>query len=243
MLRFFPLLLIFEAICVFHAYRNKADQKWFWLILFFPLIGGIIYLFDFYYNRENIDAVSEGVKEMINPNHKTDQLKKNANFSGSILNRTKLADRHMEQQNFQEAIDLYESCLEGFNSSDYSINLKLLHCYFSIADYSNAVKKGEILDADNKLTNSNAKIAYAWAFYELGRFEDSELTFKSMDHTYTNYEHRYEYAKFLQKQGRTEDSLKKLTQLRNEFDDMTSSELRQFRQIRSEINNLYHAYK
>ena len=44
MLGLYTPVFLLQAFCVYHAYRNNVEQRWYWLILFFPLFGCIIYL-------------------------------------------------------------------------------------------------------------------------------------------------------------------------------------------------------
>ncbi len=73
---FFPIIIMLQVVCLLHAYRNGSDQKWYWLILFYPIIGSIIYLYEHFYSRKNMADLSEGVKGVINSNYEIQKLEK-----------------------------------------------------------------------------------------------------------------------------------------------------------------------
>ena len=43
MFRFYTPILILQVFCLYHAYKNKSENWWYFLILMFPLIGSLIY--------------------------------------------------------------------------------------------------------------------------------------------------------------------------------------------------------
>jgi hypothetical protein len=85
---YYPLIIGLQAFCIYHAYKNNSEQKWFWLIIFFPLIGCIIYLYHHFYSKENVRTISEGIKETVDKNYQTRKLEDKLNFSDSVQNKT-----------------------------------------------------------------------------------------------------------------------------------------------------------
>src|SRR5688500_8079699 len=142
-----PIFLL-QAFCVYHAYRNNAEQRWYWLIVFFPLIGCLIYLLHNFNNRTTIDTLTENVKEAVISNYKLEQLEKALRFSDNLKNKTNLADAYVENGRYQDAISLYSACLQGFMSDDPFVQMKLLNAHFMNGDYDSAVKYGDKLGSD-----------------------------------------------------------------------------------------------
>ena len=90
-----PIFLL-QMFCVYHAYRNNAEQRWYWLILLFPLIGCIVYLVHTFNNRDTISAITENVKGVVISNYRIDQLEKALRFSDNVTNKVNLADAYAE---------------------------------------------------------------------------------------------------------------------------------------------------
>lgn len=242
MLRLTPLLLL-QGFCIYHAYTNKADWKWYALIIFLPLIGSIIYLYVNFVNRQNVNTVSKGVKSVINSNYELEQLEKQMAFSDTIQNKTLVADKYVELERYTEAIDLYESCLEGFNHSDPKILKKLIKALYHAENYEQAVFYGNKIQDDKYFLKSEEAICYAWSLFYQDKQKEAEVLFEKMDVAFANYVHRMEYAKFLHEVGQQDEALAKLEEVMAEFEHMESHERRNLRPTTRAIEQLYREFK
>ena len=237
---FYTPILLFQAYCVYHAYRNNAEQRWYWLILFFPLIGCIIYLvYNINANNDTVKDLKENIKEVVVSNYRLEQLEKAFQFSDNIANKINLADAYVDVARYKEAITLYESCLQGFMLDDPGLRMKLLGAHYLNGDYDLVVKYGYDLESEKSFKNAEERVAFAWALFHTGKVEESERIFSGMDATFTNYFHRVEYSKFLLKTEKKDSAKEKLTELVAEFDEMQSSEKRLKRNVLREIRELY----
>lgn len=232
-------VLILQAFCVYHAYRNNAEQRWYWLILFVPLIGGILYLVHTFNNRATLESLTENVKEVVISNYRIEQLEKALHFSDNLKNKVNLADAYAEAGRSGEAIHLYSECLQGFMADDPGIRMKLLRTCFLNGEYERAVELGKGLAGEKDFRNSEERIAHAWAFCMAGDLAAAEKTFADMDRTFTNYFHRLEYCKFLLKTDKLDVAQEKLKDLLAEFDQMQSVERRTKRHVLRELKDLY----
>lgn len=239
MYRFYYIIVMIQAFCLYHAYTNKAEQKWFWVIIFFPFFGCIFYLYYHFYNRKNLNQLSEGVKGVINTNYQVDKLEKGVQFADTIENKSALADKYTEKQRYEEALELYESCLEGFNSDNPEIIRKLVKVSHLTGDFERAINYAEQIKDDKEFYKSEEKVFYGWSLFESGQEEAAETKFKEMDSTFSNYFQRLEYARLLYKMGRKDDAQSKLEQLLSEFDQMETYERRLHREVQRGVRNLY----
>lgn len=235
MFRLFPIILILEVFCLYHAYKNRADQKWFWFIIIFPLLGCLFYLYHHFYSKDNINTLTEGVKGVMNKNYEVEKLEKEVQFSDTIQNKTRLADKYAADGRTVEAIKLYESCLVGFNSNDTGIKMSLLECYASIRNYEKACEIGDTFTSEKTFKESWSRIGYAWSLYHTGRLEDAEENFRATNSRYSNYPHRLEFAKFLASIEKKEEAIKLLDEMIEEFNNISSAERRQISAERKAI--------
>ncbi len=210
-----------------------------WLILFFPLIGCLIYLYDAFYSRRSVAGIAEAVKETVVSNYKIEKLEKEWRFSDNVATKTRLADAYAEAGRYKDAIKLYSACLEGFMADDPVLQMKLLNAYYADEDFRSAIKVGEKLESAADFKNSPERIAYAWAFHKAGQPELAEKTFKAMDKPFTNYWHRWEYCKFLSETGRLDDLKEKVRTLVTEFNEMGSNERKLNKAIISDATTLH----
>ena len=103
MFRFITPLLILQVFCIYHVYKNKREYWWVWLIIFFPLIGCIIYVYKNFYSKKNIENLAEEVKSTTNSNYTIAKLEKELEFSDTIENKVKVADEYVGRGNFERS--------------------------------------------------------------------------------------------------------------------------------------------
>lgn len=238
MFRFLPVVVIIQVFCLYHAYKNKANQLWFWLIIFFPLLGSILYLYDHFFNKKNVAAISEGLKGMVNSNYEVEQLEKELKLTDSYTNKMKLANKYLEVERTGDAIHLFESCLKESQQSKEYIYLPLMEAYYDKKEYLKVTQLGSELENNKEFNKSRAKIFLAWSWYRLGKIEEAHRAFQDTDLRFSNYWHRLQFIAFLQKTEQFEDASAILEELQSEFTVMTPPERKQNRQAFKEVQAL-----
>ncbi|HEY3406134.1 MAG TPA: hypothetical protein VGK59_22260 [Ohtaekwangia sp.] len=241
MLGLYTPLLILQAICLYHAYRNNAEQRWYWFIIFFPGIGCALYAYHHFYSRENVQTITQSVKEVVNSNYRIEQLEKALRFSDSVTNKINLADAYMHYGRYADAAALYKDSMQGFMADDPVLQMKLLHAYFLQKDYDAAIACGINLESEKTFKNDEARIAYAWALHHSGRTTDAEKVFDDMNKSFTNYRHRLAYCNFLKSTGRSGELRNLLSELLEEFDHMKGTERRMYRPLIQEVKDMARA--
>jgi hypothetical protein len=239
MLGFYTPVFLLQAFCVYHAYRNNVEQRWYWLILFFPLVGCLIYLFHNFNNVSTLKNLEENVKSVVINNYRIEQLEKALRFSDSLKNKINLADEYVKVTRYGDAIGLYESCMQGFMADDPSLKMKLLQAHFMNGNYQSAVDQGNSLTLEKTFKNAEQRVVFAWALHQTGQSALAESTFADMDKSFSNYYHRLEYCKFLVLTEKIELAKAKLTDLMQEFDHVKGPERRLNRNTFREIKDLY----
>ncbi|HEX6890602.1 MAG TPA: hypothetical protein VF141_07915 [Chryseolinea sp.] len=245
MIGYYTPVLILQAFCLYHAYRNNSMQTWFWLILFLPGIGCAIYLYHHFFNRDNIETLAEEVKNVVITNYRLEQLERAHRLSDNITTKTNLAAGYVTYGRFDEAITLYKECLTGFMADDPILQMKLLNTYFLKKDYDAAVTLGRTLEMEKEFRKSDERVSFAWALHYTGSSVDAEKEFQDMDRSSANHWKRMEYAKFLLLTGRRDAAREKLDTLLEEFELMkgverkvNSSTIREVKDLVAKINSL-----
>ncbi|MEM6965826.1 MAG: hypothetical protein AAF573_13750 [Bacteroidota bacterium] len=239
MLRFYTPIALLQLFCLYQAYTRNEEQKWFWIIIFFPLIGSLFYLYHTFYSRENIENIAEGVKSNFIDNYKTSKLERELNFSDTFTNKVKLADEYYRSGDYEVAMQLYDSCLEGIYEDDKDLLMKLLRVHYQLKNYDEIIKHGEKIIDDKSFKSSEEVIFLAWAYREKGMTEKAEKLFQSADFRFSNYNQRIEYAKFLEQIGKVQAAKEKLEELLQEIEAMERQERRQKKQALRYIKNYY----
>ena len=239
MIRFYSPIFILQLFCLYHCYSNRAEQKWYWLVIFFPFFGSLIYLYHAFYSRRNLDQLTEGVQQVFNSNYKIDRLERELAFSDTVRNKTLLGDEHVAAGNYERAIELYKSSLNGIYQNDPAVLRKLVRVCYLHEDYAASIEYGEHLEGKSTFRNATERIALAWSYYYTGRHDEAERIFRDMDARFTNYEHRLGYARFLDLLRRDEQSRNLLEELLDELESMNRQERRFKRGIHREIRQYY----
>ena len=190
-----------------------------------------------------MDNVSEGLKHVFKSNYKIDKLEKELKYSDTIKNRILLADEHLLIGNYDRALSLYSSCLEGLYKDDAGLLKKLVQTSYSLKDYPSAIQFGNQLSDHPEFVKSEERIAYAWALYFEGKLDEATQNFIGMDTRFSNYLHRLEYAKFLNITDQPEAAKQKLDQMIGEIDAMDNHEKRLKKSIKNKIRNYYQEIK
>lgn len=239
MFRFYTPILLLQLFCVYHAYTRHEQQKWFWIIMFFPFFGSLFYLYHTFYSRRNIENLAEEVKGTLINDYRTTKLEKELNFSETFANKMKLADEYYQKGAYEKARQLYESCLEGMYKGDTGLLMKLINLNHHLNQHDEIIKYGEQIIDEKTFNQSNEKIILAWAYAKKGLLEKAEKLFKEADIRFSNYEQRLEFAKFLEQEGEMDRAKKKLEELMNEIEAMDPYERRQKKTILRIIQNCY----
>lgn len=221
---YYYLIIGLQAFCLYHAYRNHTQQKWYWVIIFVPVIGSLIYLYENFYNRRNIDSLAEGVKGLVFSNYEVEKLEKEVKYTPTLANKVSLGDAYLERGRYDDALTQYSACEKGFNGDNPTLLHKLLKTYFLKKDYVKVVEYGQRLEPVKKVGDADDKVAYAWALHYIGETEKAETKFKELDTRFGNYLARLEYARFMAATARPAAAKTLLGNLMDECESMDRHE-------------------
>ncbi len=234
---FYPLLAL-QGFCIYHAYKTRQEQKWYWMIIFFPYVGCLIYLYEAFYSRRTVSNIAEGLKQVVNSNYRIEQLESAVKFSNSAKNKMDLADAYVAIGRNAEAVSLYSDCLSGHLADDGPLKTKLLHAFYQNRQFEDCARLGSQLVNDKEFRNSEERINLAMAYHHLGNNDMAIREFEAMDRTFTNFEHRYAYSQYLLLIGRKDEAREKVTELLSEIEMMKSLERRTHREAIGKIKDL-----
>ncbi|MBK7806438.1 MAG: hypothetical protein IPJ51_09080 [Saprospiraceae bacterium] len=174
---YYTPVLILQGFCLYHSYKNNTHQKYYWLIIFVPLVGSLVYLYLNFFKKSLIDDLSDGFKGIVNSNYQVEKLEKETKFTDTMSNKKYLAIQYLNKGRTNEAIDLLNSCLVGIHADDQEINRLLLQAYYSQKEYGKCIAAGEKIKNDYTFANAEEKALLAWAYYYSG---DSEKLNQSL---------------------------------------------------------------
>jgi hypothetical protein len=227
-----------QGFCLYHAYTNRSDQKWYYLIIFIPYIGCFIYLYDAFYSRRSVTQVTEVLKHVVNSNYRIEQLEKEANFNNSATNNIRLADAYLEIGRYAEAAELYEACRVGFLAEDESLTRKLVHAYYLAGNFEKCIELGKEFATAKSFKHAPERIGLAWSLHHLGKTDEARLHFEDMNKTFTNYPQRLSYCEFFVATNDLPSAKSLAGELASEFEMMKGPERRLYRDVIRQVANL-----
>lgn len=235
------LSFILQGICAIHCIRKGNQNKWIWLIVFLPLIGCIAYIFTEMFTRNDMAQVQSGMSTVFNPTGKIKKLRENLRFRDTFDNRVALADAYLEAGQIDSAIELYEGSLTGTFADHEHGNMQLIKAYYEKKRYEDLLGIAKKVYHLPQFKRSRAQTIYAAALGFTGRNEEAEKEFKSMNGKFSNYESRYEYAKYMMRNGRTEEAKNLLREMQHEVSHLDSAQKRYNKfwlgKIKEEVKN------
>jgi hypothetical protein len=112
-------IVIFQIVCIVHAVRSN-NTSWIWIILFFPLVGCIVYL------ATEVRGVGRGgrklagqIVDVVQPSRKLDALRAQLEHAPTVENRMALAEECARHKLYDEALALYDT--SGVHQDDPEI--------------------------------------------------------------------------------------------------------------------------
>lgn len=242
---YYYLILAIQGFALFHAYRSGQIQKWYFLIIFLPVIGALIYLYDAFYSKKNVEDIGLGVKKIFNPNFNVEQLERELKLADTNQNKINLANAYLENEKYIESLELLDQAMTGNYAEDPYLKMKKLKANYLLGNYEEAVNLGSSLTSFKEFEQSEEKIAFADSYFKIGQENNAASIYESMNHLHCNYKHRLEYLKFLLQSGDTLKSKTLGNTLLHEAELMSGFEkknnaaiIRELKEVAKKINTI-----
>jgi hypothetical protein len=203
----FILTAIIQFSFAFHALKTGRDQKWIWIIILAPVVGCLAYYFMevFPHSREErqLRKRIHDIAKTLNPDGELKRRTEDVTDTASVENRAKLADECLEKGMFDEAIRLYEGCLEGPHKDDPRILFACARAYFYNGNHRQAEEILQRLEkAHPRFRRDEAQLLEARVLEAIGETPRSVEIFERLRTTYVGFEAKYRYALLLKRLGR-----------------------------------------
>ncbi|REE24266.1 hypothetical protein DFQ09_10431 [Winogradskyella pacifica] len=213
---FYYLIVALQAFCIYHAYKNSKPYYWYFVVLFIPVIGSLIYIITQVYNQNDAEKIQEEITTVLNPTKRIKDLEKKLEFVDTYTNRIELADAYFSNKDIPNAIISYKKTLEDTVQDDLYARQNLMLCYFQLKDYNAVIEQAEFIKDKSEFKGSKQQFCYGLALNELGKPDEAEAQLKQIDRPYSNYAERLELAKFYVENNRTSEGKELLNEISTE---------------------------
>lgn len=221
---FYIFTIVLQVVCILHCLKKGNATYWIWLLIFLPLVGCIVYFFSEILSGREIKNVQSGITEVFNPSGSIKKLEDNLRFSDTFNNRIALADAFLKAGQTKRAIQLYEQSLTGAFSENEYVLVQLVNAYFAEKQYEDVIKIAQKIYKLPQFTRSHTHVLYAQALGYAGKPELAEKEFQQMKTKFANFEARYQYGRFLQRENRTDEAYRLYTDMTEEARHLSSRE-------------------
>lgn len=221
---FYYITAAIQIICVIHCIRKGNQQKWIWIIVFLPLIGGIAYICTEMFSRRDIHNVQTNIGSILNPTGTIRRLEETLRFSDTFNNRMALANAYLAGGQTIRALELYESSYTGAFTENEELLRQLIIAYSIQKQYDQVLPLAKKLYPTPQFARSKTHLLYAIALEHTGNSGLAEQEFKGMNVRYSHFEARYEYGRFLQRARRTPEARDVFTALVDEASHLSPRE-------------------
>jgi hypothetical protein len=206
-----PLLGIIEIVIqvYFAVHAGKTGRYgWIFIILFFPLVGSLIYFFVEYLPEMRVESRVK-TRRNVSANKRVAELQREMEITDSIKNRINLAEAYFQNGMYQESINLLEKSLVGTYTNDPYILKGLCHAYFKNGNYEKTKEYLSMYEknTEGKLVN-NIRLMKAKTCEALGQDREALEEYKAIVNLYDGEEARCCYALLLKKNGEKHEAKK-----------------------------------
>ncbi|WP_028581352.1 tetratricopeptide repeat protein [Desulfogranum japonicum] len=194
--------LIIQIYFAVHAGRT-GRYGWIFLIIFFPLVGSIVYFFVEYLPEAQQSAKIQKVR-YASPRKRIKQLQRNLDIADTIQNKINLAGAYFENQQYHESISLLEECRVGAHKNDQYIleGLFYSHLYLNQNEKASGYLNEIIKVSGNKLSK-DLQFAKAKLLENTGNIVGALAAYEAFIDA-ADEEAKCRYAVLLKKQGQNE---------------------------------------
>jgi hypothetical protein len=204
------LSLIVQVFFAIHAARTRR-YGWIFIILFFPFVGSLIYLFSEYLPdmQNNVSCRNAGtrIKKVLAPNGKIRELEKQLQITDSLQNRENLARAYADAGRYQDGIDLLEPSLQGRNSNDPHLLGDLCHFHFSMENYEKTRDYlARLTEVEGGRLSDKLNLLKARTHEGLKEYDAALAVYKVLAETFHGEEARCRYALLLKELGKQEEA-------------------------------------
>ena len=221
---FYYITIALQLICVIHCIRKGNQNKWIWIIVFVPLVGGIAYIVTEMFTGREIQQVQSGIGSILNPSGSIRKLEENLRFSDTFNNRIALADAYLATGQTDKAVELYESSYTGAFTENEQLLKQLIIAYSLQQRHKDVIPMAQKLYSTPQFARSKVHLLYAMALEHTGNIEQAEKEFKLMNVRYSHFESRYQYGLFLQRGHRMQEAKDIFTGMISESAHLSSRE-------------------
>ena len=208
MLRALAILMgIIQFSFAFHAVKTGRGAMWVTIIIVFPVIGCLAYYFmEVFPQTREERALKKRVRDIaraLNPDAELQRRTEEVAANASVENRSALGDECLEKGMFEEAIRIYEGCLEGAHANDPRILFSCARAFFYNGNHRQAEEVLARLEKSHpKFRRDEVLLLRARVLHAVGDKDGAVAIYEQLRERFVGFEAKYRYGMLLKELGR-----------------------------------------
>ncbi len=204
---FIGLSLIIQIALAIHVVKTGREIYWIYLIVFLPGIGSAIYFFTQILpelgQSRGAHVAKNSLIKAIDPQRELRKRKDQLALANTLENKQKLAKECLEAQLYDDAIELFNSCLKGVGEGDPHIMLDLAQAYFGGQSYQKCIETlDELIKRNPQFNSTEGHLLYARGLEHLDKYDEAIKEYEVVSENYPGEEGRVRYGLLLLKLGK-----------------------------------------
>lgn len=208
---FWIISIVIQVLFIVHAISRRQDYFWIFVILFFPLVGCLVYALVVWIPDARHSRTARGTSRamlgLVDPKHELRKRLSHLDVSDTVENRVSLARELTRRGMVQDALGLYERSLKGVYEDDPYLLQGYAGALFEAGMLQDARAALEKLRATNPtLKSQESHLLYARVLEGLGDAARADKEYAAVVQAYGGMEAKCRYGVFLKQRTRGDEA-------------------------------------
>jgi len=200
-----PILLSF--ICLLHILKTRQEYWWIFLVLFFPLVGSLLYILVVMLNGGGQAVAPRPRSRKVFYQDKVRSLQESLEQTDTLALRAELGEAFLQMQEPAKAKDCFQHCLQGAYSQDSDFLFGLARACYALQELPAALEAIEkTMQSESNDYLLERKFLQAKILDDLGRYEAALDLYDEVVEKLSTPESRCRQAVILKRLGHQEES-------------------------------------
>ena len=209
-------LLVVVGLCV-HVVRTNQSLYWIFLILFVPVLGGLVYLIAIVVpdlaGGTRAKRMGMAARDALDPTREYRQAKAAMDETATVHNRMRLAAAAATLGKHAEAEALYAEAAQGLHADDPVLLLGRANALIELGRAPEALPLVDKLVEEQSTRSPPTALAQGRIYEALGRYAEADAAYQWAAGRLPGLEAIARYAAFLARVGRKEEAADNLAEI------------------------------
>lgn len=212
-------IIVIQVICIVHAFK-KGLTNWIYLLIFLPAVGCLVYFIVEIFPLLKNGQLGFITDKLFTSTESISQLEKQLRISDTFSNRCNLAKGYASKNNYEKAIEIYESALTNIYQNDVEVLLQLGRLNFLQKNYDKAIHYLERAKTNNnnKFIRPDDELWLGISYLEINQLEHATIILKNHIQFNRTIDAMYYYAELLIKENKNDEAKKMLEDIIDQRD-------------------------